>query len=104
MVQLHQNFLNIPKIILCHSHLKKANKLLGCIRQSVARRSGEMVCRCRVQCWAPQCKKLRDILEIVQQNIGVPGCRDQRLREPLCPGQVGVLVAVWGFITSGVKF
>lgn len=29
MVQLHQNFLNIPKIVLCHSHFEESQRTPG---------------------------------------------------------------------------
>ncbi|KAK4831841.1 hypothetical protein QYF61_019599 [Mycteria americana] len=62
----------------CALVAKAANTLLGCLRQSTASRSRELILplcsallrhlECWVQSWAPQCKRDMDILQRVQQR------------------------------------
>ncbi|KAK4818031.1 hypothetical protein QYF61_004155 [Mycteria americana] len=80
----------------CALSVKQANCLLGCIRQSIASRSREVILAlysallhldCWVQCWAPQYKRDIDILERVRRRATemVKGLEhlsyEERLRE-----------------------
>lgn len=93
VVQTHQCFLNITKIVVFT--LKKGSSLLGHIRQSIARRSREIVLLLSLmrQIWAmcpvlniPAQENRDRLLGVLQQNSERPGCRDQHVGKPLCPG------------------
>ncbi|GAB0187908.1 mitochondrial enolase superfamily member 1 [Grus japonensis] len=103
---------------------KKANGILGCIRQSIASRSKEVILplssalvrphleHC-VQCWAPQYKRDMDMLDRVQQRFTkmMKGLEHLPYEERLKAGTVqhgeenaqGDLINVYKYLKGGYK-